>query len=100
MRPRARDQRSEVRGQMKRKLFTLAAAVSLLLCLATVVLWVRSYREADELVWAKNGRDYHRALSSCGVLFWEHDGPCPYDLGLNWMHRPIWMSYRPISPEV
>src|SRR4051812_47716896 len=28
---------------MRRRLFTLAAAVSLLLCLATAALWVRSY---------------------------------------------------------
>src|SRR3954454_16900003 len=32
---------------MKRKLFTLAAAVSLLLCLATAGLWVRSYWVCD-----------------------------------------------------
>jgi hypothetical protein len=32
---------------MKRRLFNLAAAVSLLLCLATVALWVRSYSRGD-----------------------------------------------------
>src|SRR5690242_9017665 len=32
---------------MKRRLFTLAAAVSLVLCMATVVLWLRSYNASD-----------------------------------------------------
>jgi hypothetical protein len=30
-----------------RRLFTVASALSLLLCVATAVLWVRSYRTAD-----------------------------------------------------
>src|ERR1051325_2594550 len=34
---------------MKRRLFTLAAAVSLPLCGATIMLWVRSYWVRDEL---------------------------------------------------
>ncbi len=32
---------------MRRKLFTLASALSLLLCLATLVLWARSYYRLD-----------------------------------------------------
>ena len=38
---------------MKRRLFTLASALSLLLCLAIVTLWVRSYFVSDVLV--RNG---------------------------------------------
>jgi hypothetical protein len=34
---------------MKRRLFNLAVAVSLLLCIATVVLWVRSYGKLDSV---------------------------------------------------
>ena len=34
---------------MRRRLFTLMAAISLLLCVATVVLWVRSYLTLDEV---------------------------------------------------
>src|SRR3954468_7577357 len=34
---------------MKHRVFTLASAVSLLLCVATVVLWVRSYNKFDDL---------------------------------------------------
>ena len=40
---------------MRRRLFTLASAVSLLLCLATVVLWVRSYFRMDLIVRARFG---------------------------------------------
>jgi hypothetical protein len=36
---------------MRRRLFTLASAVSLLLCVATAVLWVRSYFYCDEVEW-------------------------------------------------
>ena len=35
---------------MIRRLFSLASLLSLLLCVATVVLWVRSYTRADHLV--------------------------------------------------
>ncbi|MGH7179663.1 MAG: hypothetical protein ACREJC_19970 [Tepidisphaeraceae bacterium] len=34
---------------MRRPLFTIAAAMSLLLCLATAVLWIRSYWAWDEI---------------------------------------------------
>lgn len=35
---------------MKRRVFTLAAGVSLVLCLATAALWVRSYMRLDSVV--------------------------------------------------
>ncbi len=38
-------------AQLKRRLFSLAAAVSLVLCVATMLLWVRSYRHCDKLHW-------------------------------------------------
>jgi hypothetical protein len=34
---------------VRRRLFTLAAAVSLLLCIATVIIWIRSRSYADKL---------------------------------------------------
>ena len=40
---------------MKRKLFTFASALSLLLCIATAVLWVRSYFSADAVVFMRRG---------------------------------------------
>ena len=39
---------------MRRYVSTLASAISLLLCAATAVLWVRSYRGSDELQWHQN----------------------------------------------
>ena len=42
---------------MIRRLFTIASAVSLLLCVATVVLWVRSYLVEDVVLWTSNGVD-------------------------------------------
>jgi hypothetical protein len=38
---------------MKRRLFNLAAAVSLLLAVAVGVLWVRSYTLSDQVVWRR-----------------------------------------------
>lgn len=37
-------------GHLKRKLFTLCSAVSLLLCVAVVTLWIRSYSTSDSLL--------------------------------------------------
>jgi hypothetical protein len=44
--------------QFFRRLFTIASAISLLLCLATAALWVRSYFRADILI----GRSNHGTL--------------------------------------
>src|SRR5437868_10357017 len=50
---------------MTHRLFTLVAALSLLLCLATAVLWVRSYGAYEDFgyAWpAENSRGYELAL--------------------------------------
>ena len=49
---------------IRRRLFTLASALGLLMCMATVVLWVRSYWAADRLMWLEE--------ESRGTF-----GPCP-----------------------
>ena len=36
---------------MKRRLFTILSALSLLLCVASIVMWLRSYWASDELFW-------------------------------------------------
>jgi hypothetical protein len=36
---------------MIRRLFTIASALSLLLCVAAIILWVRSYIAADSIRW-------------------------------------------------
>jgi hypothetical protein len=40
---------------MKRRLFNLAAALSLVLCLATAALWVRSYYVSDQFGYTNGG---------------------------------------------
>src|SRR5436305_10171467 len=47
---------------MRRKLFTLAAGASAVLCAATCVLWVRSYSVQDAVEWRRV--DGYRALRS------------------------------------
>jgi hypothetical protein len=42
---------------MRRKLLNVWKAVSLLLCVAMVALWVRSYRASDYLYWASSSRE-------------------------------------------
>lgn len=51
------------------KLLTFVSAVSLLLCLATVVLWVRSYSVTDQIVTSRfvNEREW---------TFWRQGGLC------------------------
>jgi hypothetical protein len=50
-------------------LFNLAAAVSLVLCMATVVLWVRSHWREDQLTYW-NGLDCNIVSSSFGGISW------------------------------
>ena len=62
-------------GQVKRSLrilFNIVTAVSLLLCIATAVLWVRSYVIGDEWVW------YDRTCSECPFDVRTGDGRWQY----------------------
>ena len=52
---------------MGRRLFTLIALVSLALCVATVVLWVRSYRTADAVEFMYHGQRW-QLVSAGGRL--------------------------------
>jgi hypothetical protein len=59
--------------RMKRRLFTILSVLSLLVCIAVAVLWIRSYWTADYLVYAWRSSDdryeYSMRLgSSCGGL--------------------------------
>jgi hypothetical protein len=49
---------------MARRLFTILSALSLLLCVATVVLWVRSYWATDLVGWTRADR---RVLGAGGM---------------------------------
>ena len=67
---------------MKRKLFTLASVLSLLLCLATAALWVRSYQQNDLYVWqsgsyvvsGESGRGHVLVSAFPGVKVWVPRG--------------------------
>ena len=53
-----------ISGLMRRKLFTLAAAVSAVLCIAVCVLWVRSYNAGDVLTLANAADGDIRTVAS------------------------------------
>jgi hypothetical protein len=58
---------------MRRRLLNLVTALSLLLCVAATVLWVRSYGRRDWLVWIPRGSGLHYLLTDNGTLMlaWE-----------------------------
>src|SRR5215213_641189 len=58
---------------MVRRLFTLLSALSLLLFVAAVVLWVRSYRATDAVEFQR--RDGRWQVASHGGRFWLDNGP-------------------------
>jgi len=91
-----------------RRLFNLAAVVSLLLCVATCVLWVRSYFIADILstmAWRDDRQCAMDAIYSIkGVVvvyqFTTPSGQVPTtaDPGLHWVHQPASaMKSQPLS---
>jgi hypothetical protein len=51
---------------MRRRLFTLGALISLLLCVATVALWVRSYWYSDSYDFGRDGGSSHDLRSLLG----------------------------------
>jgi hypothetical protein len=78
---------------MNRRLVTLAAAGSLLLCVATVALWVRSYFRGDGLYLHTLWGDRYTAASHHGTLFFErHENVLYRDT------RPLGLNYRPFAP--
>jgi hypothetical protein len=61
---------------MKRRLFNLAAAISLVLCVSTAALWVRSYGAPEEFVWHGHDGDVGFFATQQGTaLFAANRGP-------------------------
>jgi hypothetical protein len=78
---------------MRQRLFNLAAAVSLVLCVATAALWVRSYQAYDRVRWGTK-RDSWIASSARGELALSHvTGSHVEDPGLN--YRNAWPDASP-----
>ena len=86
---------------MGRRLFNFAAAVSLMLCLGTVVLWVRSWWVTDLLYWncyddkgAFHG--FEGIWSVRGHVPWQADKAAP---GASKGRLPTIETHRPISKK-
>jgi len=83
------------------------AALSLLLCVATVVLWVRSYRTRDAIGWGWHGGNCHLAQSIVGRVhvLSDLDGGCEGGFSYSAMRlvpNPMWnagMSSYPVKVE-
>jgi hypothetical protein len=57
---------------MPRRLFTILSLLSLVLCLAFAVVWARSYRVADEVIWKRGDGDRSaRTMAGMLTLGWE-----------------------------
>jgi hypothetical protein len=63
-----RDGSADEGDDVKRRLFTSLAAMSLLLCVATVALWVRSYWNGYEVCYHRGERLYE-TRATCGSFF-------------------------------
>ena len=70
---------------MKRKLFTLASALSLLLCLATAALWVRSKRSADVLYFGTSGGNLWFVHSTGGIVRISYLNRWPSSEPMHWL---------------
>jgi len=92
---------------MPRRLFTVTSAVSLVLCVATMVLWVRSYAVADKVSWSWEDRQvafcpsrgrlhlsWQWAYSPGGFhesvrRHYEENLPREYETETNWSGRQV-----------
>ena len=64
---------------MKRRLINIVAVASLMLCLATVALWVRSYWIYDSIEWMSDYRQRFVACRGGRVLLQVNHGPSGSD---------------------
>jgi hypothetical protein len=93
-------------ARVKRRLFTIAAAASLLLCLGTMILWVGSIGHVDAGFWASQSHDLsYYSWSGCfGGYVAIGDGPSnPANRGLkHWRYddrgRIYSLSSSPLMP--
>ena len=74
---------------MRRRLFTLASLLSLLLCLVTVVLWVRSYKTWYAIDWFRTDADIELSLYTGSVIY-RIAPPNPFkDPGFSWESETV-----------
>jgi hypothetical protein len=89
---------------MRRRLFSLASAVSLLMCVATAVIWVRSYsiQDAAERFVLQDYENSHwnvddGVTSTRGLILWTHQRHP--DVGSATRERVEWHFYHPAPVE-
>src|SRR5688500_12983177 len=71
--------------RVARHVFTIIAGVSLLLCVISLAMWLRSIIVRDELSWARAGASLVALQTSEGEVSVTVVGPgWPQDRGLSW----------------
>jgi hypothetical protein len=81
---------------MRRKLFNLLATISLLLCAAMTVLWVRSYRTVDTQRWSRLPTEYCLQSAFGAVEFTRSEHVHPEE-SLSELSYPSWTKWS--SPD-
>jgi hypothetical protein len=56
---------------MKRRLFNLAAGLSLLMSVCTAREWINSAAEPKEIIWKRDGRSFYRLFTGDGAYLFE-----------------------------
>jgi hypothetical protein len=87
---------------MFRRLFTVVRILSLLLCVAVVVLWVRSYFKSDEIMFGASRLEMTVVKSVPGGIHWR--GPkettSPVDFMVWYWQPALLMLVVPLWPLV
>ena len=91
---------------MKRRIFNAIAVVSALLCVATVVLWVRSYWTAIEVVRGHTAHGWYSTIwmsADSGRLVWSRsaweEDPVELRLGVTYWFDPT-REVHPVNWEL
>jgi hypothetical protein len=86
---------------MSRKLFSLAALASAVLCIGTCVLWVRSYWQQDSIeVQTRTRRVTVLSTGGGWVVEWFGFAPLPHGISWQWRSEPEPPSFRAfVRPE-
>ena len=82
---------------MLHRLFILDSTASLVLCVLTAVLWVRSYQAADAVMFRKDGEQW-RALSERGQLRVDNEPQVRVNAEANeWLTWPNFLRHQALD---
>src|SRR5688572_20615078 len=82
---------------MRRWLFRILTGTSLLLCVAIIALWIRSYGVWDLFTWQIKRQDSFTVRSARGMLEFRFHRGKP-EITILFSPKSHWMSYRPAPP--